>query len=1622
MIGYIDCISPQPAGKCFNRTYYEDEDELLPLYIHNPNNFRSKNGGSLRRRLLTSKMHQQQERLFYARDWDGPRALKSIQPLQKQHNSTFKPMQEDLTAVSSLDEESKWSVHYTAPWHQQENVFLPGSRPPCVEDLHCQAKVNLRTVLRECDKLRKDGLRSSQYYSQSPTFTSPLLSDGGGQLDQDEMRKKKKSSETSAEEEKLVCSFQPQTPLLDNIGDITQPNSWSKCLPLPTPEEKMRQQAESVSTDIVPINITGENFDRQASFRRTIINTDTIIRRSKRVKRRKTITGVPDSIKRELASNEQTAISSQSMYITGQYSTLGHVGSMNSSLKHLVTRDSGCQTDDVKFVPPSMRRIRSQRSHGLATQMANLSLSSSGSISTMSDGSGAICPGQLNASDQSFHSLPRQGARICLQNLEANCNSSTYLTITGSTISLPYQVTTQHSSPDSQHMPDLRKNTSVCAMFDTFYDIQNKCQNAISGCMVSSHNSSTYSLNAGVVLQNTRNLSSVHSSQSFDSDETPVHPMPSCPSEHPFSSSGTSCSANSSSCHSPASLRVATETESQCSTLNGRDYSPTDVYEDSDMSESSIHSCSTLTTDHWMYKSVPLDQCTSSCSSPIGNVCLDHSAKMTDSISLVSIDTKGCYNSMNLAPNCKSYSHSCINIASNARHNFYECKEHHSHDDRASLHSNQSLTRSISLRKAKKPPLPPKRTDSLHCKPQRKPHHNVKLLNDHLISCLHEPQKSHSVSYSSQIPFSGLEDPWVLGPRSQSSVSVASSGMSAPAAMCPTTPIHSDSSSQHSEYTESWDFQMDFPQSCSEHEASPQIMRPVLTSEDSKGSDSYGIQLTACIATGINTNMPASPDKVQLMTSPSSGYSSQSITPTAGTPVISLLRAKTPSGRPKPKVPERKSSLRSSVSSYSTLRSSNTSDSVKSLPTPPPLPKTLPGFVRLQSSSTSPIPSHVSPITPVQSPLATTPYSEERQSSTPVTSIKTQECKTAISISPGSPSQISEVSSSLVLIENKMSPLSLPPPLLLQLSSSVHTESLTSPLLGTGLQPAPILKATNSFSSLNTMENGKELNFKQTDKPAIHERPVITAQALQRVQLRPIKLMNLENIFTDIITTVCGPENQEHNKEPGTSADKPVQKELVKNVITVDSVRSLQNGMHTSDFPSKESAHTILVSNPALVSHELARNTHSNENILDLSPDTGPPNKTSADGLQSTVTPCTPKGTQPEQRSPISPKKSNYTLVLPHILHQSALNGLEDLEVTDRAMSLEPETLKSTSLTDAVNQHEISLQLEFEVESDSQNSTPVSPRRHSLSSDVSSDSLTDTNLTGLTLSDQDFGLCDTDLGLSDKDLMLSDDKGITDDSLSSSSGSVIFKEEENYENDAVFDSGTDSSSPTFSSTGEDIEEMMTPTRSRTTDDLFAAIHRSKRKVLGRCESEEEHSRASISSLPITPTSSSPSISWMHRQSSSIQRRLRRSTTSNDSFKALLLKKGSRSEPGFRMSAMEMLKSTDPRLQRPNTEASSPFLVQCTSPGRSRRASEEWARTEGALPRLSPSLTHSKYGRSSTPPCAASSRYNSRSRIPSGPMTVICEREGEQTESVDCYNIPFPVSLSSSGTVCAQGST
>ncbi|XP_026792058.1 NHS-like protein 2 isoform X2 [Pangasianodon hypophthalmus] len=96
----------------------------------------------------------------------------------------------------------------------------------------------------------------------------------------------------------------------------------------------------------------------------------------------------------------------------------------------------------------------------------------------------------------------------------------------------------------------------------------------------------------------------------------------------------------------------------------------------------------------------------------------------------------------------------------------------------------------------------------------------------------------------------------------------------------------------------------------------------------------------------------------------------------------------------------------------------------------------------------------------------------------------------------------------------------------------------------------------------------------------------------------------------------------------------------------------------------------------------------------------------------------------------------------------------------------------------------------------------------------------------------------------------------------------------------------------------------TPT-THTTEDLFTIIHRSKRKVLGR----KEPAFGSRQSLVSPVKSSSSDIRTLTLGSTP------RSNSRNENFMALLQKKGSKSSSGTRVSAMELLKSTNPLARR-----------------------------------------------------------------------------------------------------------
>ncbi|NXV08116.1 NHSL2 protein, partial [Cettia cetti] len=140
------------------------------------------------------------------------------------------------------------------------------------------------------------------------------------------------------------------------------------------------------------------------------------------------------------------------------------------------------------------------------------------------------------------------------------------------------------------------------------------------------------------------------------------------------------------------------------------------------------------------------------------------------------------------------------------------------------------------------------------------------------------------------------------------------------------------------------------------------------------------------------------------------------------------------------------------------------------------------------------------------------------------------------------------------------------------------------------------------------------------------------------------------------------------------------------------------------------------------------------------------------------------------------------------------------------------------------------------------------------------------------------------------------------------------------------EAGTEEKSFASDKTAESIveEDDEVFTMSRTTEDLFTVIHRSKRKVLGRKEPGDTFSSRPISHSPVK-TSGSPTGESLAAAGSS-----GKSSSRNEDFKALLQKKSSKTSPGTRPSAAELLKTTNPLARRVITEFA-PELDSANSP-------------------------------------------------------------------------------------------
>ncbi|XP_029463400.1 NHS-like protein 2 isoform X2 [Rhinatrema bivittatum] len=200
-------------------------------------------------------------------------------------------------AGSNLDPESKKTAHSKLSWQQPVNVFLASGRPPCVEELHQEAQLNLQSLLQEEYEERYVDIKVTgetfRYCSHSPTqgFTPEI---GHKQPVKRLEFVYLPTTRRVSEDETTTVGVRPRESCLSLPTTPDKQKNWSKVFPLSIPEESRWHQSSSIQANIIPINVSGELFDKHASSHHSLFNTETAVNPKSTLRRRRTIIGFPN--------------------------------------------------------------------------------------------------------------------------------------------------------------------------------------------------------------------------------------------------------------------------------------------------------------------------------------------------------------------------------------------------------------------------------------------------------------------------------------------------------------------------------------------------------------------------------------------------------------------------------------------------------------------------------------------------------------------------------------------------------------------------------------------------------------------------------------------------------------------------------------------------------------------------------------------------------------------------------------------------------------------------------------------------------------------------------------------------------------------------------------------------------------------------------------------------------------------------------------------------------------------------------------------------------------------------------------------------------------------------------
>ncbi|XP_051683573.1 actin remodeling regulator NHS isoform X2 [Oryctolagus cuniculus] len=1432
---------------------------------------------------------------------------------------TLDPKQEAVP-VSNLDIESKLSVYYRAPWHQQRNIFLPATRPPCVEELHRHARQSLQALRRE-HRSRSD--RREQRAAAPLSVAAPPLPAYPPTHSQRRREAKERHFLTSHppedEDTDVMLGQRPKNPIHNIPSTLDKQTNWSKALPLPTPEEKMKQDAQVISSCIIPINVTGVGFDREASIRCSLVHSQSVLQRRRKLRRRKTISGIPRRVQQEIDSDESPVARERNVIVHTNPDPANAVNRRSG------TRDSECQTDDILIAAPSRRRIRAQRGQSIAASLSH----SAGNISALADKGDTMFTPATSSRTRS-RSLPREGNRGEDAEPKVGANPSAYEEgepFVGDHERTPNDCSEAPGSPSAQeHQPSDLGLACSPHLHSPQHKLGERGRSRLSrmaadsgSCDISSNSDTLGSpihcmSTAGVLLSSHMDPKDDHQSSSGNWSGS----SSTCPSQtsETIPPAASPPLTGSSHCDSELSLNTAPHASDDTSVFVTEQFSdPLDQVRGhransftstvADLLDDPNHS--NASDSEWNYlhhhhdascrRDVSPERpkadslgCPSLTSMATYDSFLEKSpSDKADTSSHFSVDTEGYYTSMHFDCGLKGDKSYVCHYAALGPENGQGAGVPPGLPDCAwqdYLDRRRQGRPSISFRKPKAKPTPPKRSSSL-----RKSDGNAD------ISEKKEPKISSSREMKLPLDFSNtpsrMENASLPTKQEPSWMTPSEHGVKEAQLDTSEMPAFKDEGAESTHYADLWllnDLKTNDPYrslSNSSTATGTTVVECIKSPESSESqtSQSESRATTPSLPSVDNEFKLASPEKLAGLASPSSGYSSQSETPTSSFPTAFFSGPLSPGGsKRKPKVPERKSSLQQPSLKDGALSLSKDLE----LPIIPPTHLDLSALHNVLNK-----PFHH------RHPLH-------------------------------------------VFTHNKQ--------------NAIGETLRSNPPPSLAITPT-VLKSVN-LRSIHKPEDIKQKEGHNADLPYLEEN-TLTMAALSPGQIRPhmakksiARQYSTEDAilsFLDSSAIEVGPDKLHLEKTPTFD---------VKNHCDAETVTSAGSNLLDSN----------VMKEPAQVEGEPTPENTPTQN-----------SGFSTEGFQRLSAACPTDLDGKLLRYGASPDGSLEQVQKAPPPSQEEAAPPESMEgVTSQANSPTTATDRSTQpkhqLVMSRHHDKVPGNIRYESEISTVNSFPEKcSEQENTASGISAKSASDN-------------------GRAEETQGSVDEASLKESSPSDDSIISPISEDSQAEAEGVF---------------------VSPNKPRTTEDLFAVIHRSKRKVLGRKDSGDMSVR-SKSRVPLGSSSSGtgsvPSAGSnvttpnSQRSPGLIYRNAKKSNTSNEEFKLLLLKKGSRSDSSYRMSATEILKS--PILPKPPGE----LPVESPQGGEDAHHGSPGAEALSPLSPCSPRVNaegfssknfattaSARVGRSRAPPAASSSRYSVRCRLYNTPMQAISEGETENSD-------------------------